>query len=97
MKSMHVVGASIIATFGAGSALAQTTGPAGKGQWFENRQPSFAITEVLATQGILSGAGAEGDTIGFVYNFAGDFTPGSSLAARGQLFSISKYPALFGA
>jgi microcystin-dependent protein len=31
------------------------------------------------------------------YNFAGDFTPGSSLAVQGQLLSVSQHPALFAA
>jgi microcystin-dependent protein len=36
----------------------------------------------------------KGATLGFVYDFAGDFAPAGSLAANGQSLSFSSNPAL---
>src|SRR5512142_175993 len=61
-----------------GTAYAQT-GSTGGGQPFSNYQPTLTVTQAIATNGIFparSGGGqAFGDTIGFVYSFAGDYAP----------------------
>jgi microcystin-dependent protein len=38
---------------------------------------------------------ARGDTLGFVYDFAGSFTPHGAFPARGQFLPISAYSPLF--
>ena len=58
---------------------AQTTGTTGGNLPFNNMQPSLVVTEVLPLAGIYpsrDGGTASGDTLGFVYNFAGNFAPG---------------------
>lgn len=76
-----------------------TTGSTGGGQPFDNLQPSLALTQVITPSGIFpsggGGGSATGDTLGFVYDFAGNFNPGDSFAAQGQLLSISANPILF--
>jgi microcystin-dependent protein len=83
----------------AGAAQAQTTGTTGGSQPFDNMQPSLAVTEVLLTEGLFpnlgGGGSAGGGTLGFVYNFAGNFSPGTSENALGQSLSISQNTALF--
>jgi microcystin-dependent protein len=66
---------------------------------FSNLQPSLVVTELTVTQGIFPSNGgggfASGDTLGFVYDFAGNFAPGTSLALQGQTLPISPYTAMF--
>ena len=68
-------------------------------QPFDNLQPSLALTVVTLTSGIFpsggGGGSASGDTLGFIYDFAGNFAPSGSLAAGGQLLSIANNNALF--
>jgi microcystin-dependent protein len=68
-------------------------------QPFDNQQPALAVTEVMTLSGIFpsggGGGSATGDTLGFVYDFAGNFQPGDSLFLQGQLLSISANPVLF--
>jgi microcystin-dependent protein len=81
-----------------GSAQAQTTGTTGGGQPFNNMQPSLAVTEVIPMFGIFpprDGGSATGDTLGFVYDFAGNFAPGGSTMAQGQILPISSNTAVF--
>jgi len=84
------------------AAFAQTTGTTGGGSPFDNVQPSLAVTQVLLPQGIFPSNAATdptgqafGATMGFIYNFAGDFVPANSLNANGQTFQISQNTALF--
>ena len=66
-------------------------------QAFDNEQPSLALALVTPTRGSFpdgSASKAEGATLGFVYDFAGDFAPAGSLAANGQSLSFSSNPAL---
>jgi microcystin-dependent protein len=69
------------------------------GQSFSNMQPYLTVTRVMVTQGIYPGSQylASGDTIGFVYDFAGTFAPGTSYMLQGQLDSISLDPLLYDA
>ena len=75
------------------------TGITGDSQPFINMQPSLALTYFIPTEGIFpsrngdNGAGEQ--TMGSVRLFAGNFTPGTSAAADGQLKSISNNTALF--
>ncbi len=67
-------------------------------QPFSNLQPYLAITEVTLSTGIFpsNGSGsANGDTLGFVYDFAGNFAPGTSFLTQGQSLAISQNTALF--
>lgn len=100
VKTLLLAGTALTAVIVAsGAALAATTGVTGGGQPFGNLQPSLAVTEVLPLSGIFprrdSGDSAVGDTLGFVYDFAGNFAPGGSLAARGQLLPLGESSALF--
>jgi microcystin-dependent protein len=66
-------------------------------QAFDNEQPSLALTLVTPTRGSFpdgSASKAQGATLGFVYDFAGGFAPGDSLAANGQSLSFSSNPVL---
>ena len=89
----------IVLFMGFGSAHAQTTGSTGLSQPFNNMQPSLVVTEVLPMSGIFpsrgDGGSAMGDTLGFVYNFAGFFAPGYSAMALGQLMPINQNQAEF--
>jgi microcystin-dependent protein len=61
-------------------------------QAFDNQQPSLALSLVTPTQGNFPDGTASqtrGSTLGFVYDFAGAFVPGGSLAANGQSLSFS--------
>ena len=81
-----------------GTAQAQTTGTTGGSQPFANMQPSLAVTEVIPMAGIFpsqGGGSAMGDTLGFVYDFAGNFAPGTSAIAQGQMLPISSNQAVF--
>lgn len=66
---------------------------------FTNLQPSLVVTEVVNPTGIFpsrdSGGNATGDMLGFVYDFAGNFAPGKTIIAQGQLLSLSQNTALF--
>ena len=68
-------------------------------QPFDNQQPALAVTQVVTLSGIFpsggGGGNATGDTLGFVYDFAGNFEPGDSLLLQGQLLSTSANPVLF--
>lgn len=80
------------------SAAPITTGITGSGLPFDNMQPSLVVTEVLPLSGIYpsrDGGFALGDTLGFVYGFAGNFAPGGTIGAQGQLLPISQNTALF--
>lgn len=92
--------ATLVAIALAPGSFAATTGSTGGGQPFDNLQPSLAVTQAFVTVGAFPGRGdpntaATGDTLGFVYNFAGDFLPGTSRAADGQLLPINTNTALF--
>ena len=69
------------------------------GQPFGNLQPSLAVTEVTSPTGIFpsggGGGSATGDTLGFIYDFAGNFAPGDSFLLQGQLLSIAQYSVVF--
>jgi microcystin-dependent protein len=70
---------------------------AGSQQAFDNQQPSLALALVTPTFGSFpdgSASQAEGATLGFVYDFAGDFAPAGSLATNGQSLSFSSNPVL---
>lgn len=101
VKRAILAGASalVVSLAAPGLTQAATTSTTGGGAPFQNFQRSFAATQVMVTQGVFPGftgmGGAVGDTLGFVYGFAGNFRPGSSLAADGQLLSISQHVALF--
>lgn len=81
------------------AAAADTTGSTGGNQPFSNYQPSLALNEVVPLSGIFpsqGGAGsAMGDTLGFIYQFAGSYAPGASALAQGQLLSIAQNQTLF--
>jgi len=68
-------------------------------QPFDNFQPSLALTIVTPTSGIFpsggGGGSATGDTLGFVYYFAGNFAPAGSITTAGQLLSITSNSVLF--
>lgn len=96
MKTHLIAGSILLAASTA--SFADSVGMTGLGQPFDNMQPSLAITQAIALQGIYpsrdSGT-AYGDTLGFIYQFAGNFAPTGSASAQGQLFSISQNTALF--
>jgi microcystin-dependent protein len=79
-------------------ASAQATNP-GSVAPFSNFQPSLALTTVIAPTGAfpaLSGpAPTSGQIVGFVYNFAGGYNPGTTLAANGQSVAINSHITLF--
>jgi microcystin-dependent protein len=85
--------AALIAASGCAAALGAQNGAP-----FSNTQPSLAVSQVTTDTGIFpspSGGSGSGDMLGFVYDFAGNFAPGGSLAAQGQLLPISQNTALF--
>jgi microcystin-dependent protein len=75
-----------------------TTGVTGSGLPFDNMQPSLVVTEVIPLTGIFPSIGpggfASGDTLGFVYSFAGNFAPGGTINAQGQLLPIVQNTAV---
>ena len=78
--------------------MSGTTGNTGGGQPFNNLQPSLVITEVTSPSGIFpsqGNGGALGDTLGFIYDFAGNFPPGDSFSLQGQTLSPPVYQILF--
>ena len=93
-KSMRTSAALLAMLLAAASA---SVALAGSEQAFDNQQPSLALALVTPTFGSFpdgSASQAEGATLGFVYDFAGDFVPAGSLAANGQSLSFSSNPAL---
>ena len=68
-------------------------------QSFSNFQPSLALTVVTLTSGIFpsggGGGSGTGDTLGFIYYFAGDFAPAGSVAAAGQSLLIADNSVLY--
>ena len=99
MKTVRLTAIALITAFACSGARAGTTGMTGGGQPFDNLQPSLAVTEAVPLSGIYPSNGgsgsAVGDTLGFVYDFAGNFAPGSSFAAQGQTLPINSTTALF--
>jgi microcystin-dependent protein len=91
MHKISTLGGALAAALLSTSALADWT--------YTNYQPSLVVTEVLPNQGIFPSFGgggvARGDTLGFVYAFAGNFAPGTSLVANGQSASIGANIPLF--
>jgi microcystin-dependent protein len=81
------------------SAAWTSSALAGSGQPFDNLQPSLAVTELMLSNGTFPSrnepGSALGDTLGFVYDFAGTSLPGTTLAANGQLFPVGQNNALF--
>ena len=74
------------------AAASTSVALAGSQQAFDNLQPSLALTLVTPLFGSFpdgQATQAQGATLGFVYDFAGDFAPGGALAATGQSFSFS--------
>ena len=69
------------------------------GQPFDNYQSSLVVTEYTPLSGTFpvngGSGGALGDTLGFVYDFAGNFAPDGSVALEGETLPISGDPALF--
>ncbi len=65
---------------------------------FSNVQPYLALTEAMPLLGIYptdGGGGASWDTLGFVYDFAGNFAPYESDLLQGQILPINLYTAVF--
>ncbi len=97
MKASILAGIGFAAT--SSMAMATTVSTVGSGLPFDNMQPSLAITQAVALSGLYpsrSGSGgAQGGTLGFVYQFASNFAPGSSAMAAGQLLPIASNTALF--
>lgn len=66
---------------------------------FSNYQKSLVLGTYITLDGIYpsfsGGGGGQGDTLGFVYNFAGSFSPGTSLALDGQTLGIAQYQEPF--
>ena len=66
-------------------------------QPFDNQQPSLALTLVTPSVGSFpdgTASLAQGTTLGFVYDFAGDFVPAGALATDGQSLPFSSNPLL---
>jgi microcystin-dependent protein len=99
VKTFALAGTALVAVATVTTALAGTTGLTGLGLPFDNLQPSLAVTEVMSPSGVFpsggGGGSALGDTLGFVYNFAGNFAPGDGFSAQGQVLPISPFPPLF--
>lgn len=65
---------------------------------FDNLQPSLALAEVMVNGGVFplgSSSMAQGNSLGFVYDFAGNFIPGRSYSAAGQTLPVSSNQAFF--
>jgi microcystin-dependent protein len=78
----------------AGGGVTTTTGA---GVPFDNREPSLALTSMIAVNGVFPtpGSPVTHAFIGEIDEFAGNFAPGGFLPADGRLLSISEYAALF--
>ena len=86
------VGVALLAS--SGVAAADDINP------FDNTQPSLVITEAIPLSGSFPSQGggpgtAAGNTLGFIYDFAGGFVPGGSASTTGQLLPISQNVNLF--
>ena len=93
MKASAIVMAMPLAAIPIHAAFA-----AGSPTPIDNLQPSLALNELILTSGFFptSGSGtAEGDKLGFVYDFAGGFTPHGASPAQGQLLPIQVNTPLF--
>ena len=91
MRTSTALFATSLVTLPACAALAAPQ------QAFDNQQPSLALTLVTPAFGSFpdsQASQAAGATLGFVYDFAGAFAPGGSLAAAGQSLSFSSNIAL---
>jgi microcystin-dependent protein len=94
MKAFAIFVAMPLAAIPIHAAFAAAASPAP----IDNLQPSLALNELMLTSGFfpISGSGtAQGDMLGFVYDFAGGFTPHGASAAQGQNLPISPNGALF--
>jgi len=63
----------------------------------DNRQSSLAMTQAFVTAGLKpqSGQGAGGAFQDEIFTYAFDFAPGGTLAANGQVLSITDYPDVY--
>ncbi len=98
MKTLLPAVTALVIASASTTALAAVTGLTGGGQPFDNMQPSLVVTEVTPFSGVYPSRDVgfpSGDTLGFIYDFAGNFAPGTSLPALGQLQTISQNTALF--
>lgn len=99
MRPLLVSALAGAAFISAGSAAAQTTGPAGGGQAYNNYQPAVAVTQILTNQGVFPCRDCPGavatNTIGGMRMFAGNFGIAGYPTANGQLQAISQNTALF--
>lgn len=80
------------------TSMAANVSMTGAGQPFNNMQPSLVITEALAREGFYpsrDGNLAMGGSLGFVYQFAANWAPGTSQQAQGQILPIAQNSALF--
>ena len=93
MQKTAIFLAATVSAASANAALADSAQP------FDNLQPSLAVTELMLSNGDFPSRDqpgfASGGTLGFVYDFAGPFLPGNTLAANGQLFPVGQNNALF--
>jgi microcystin-dependent protein len=93
MNKRAIFFAAIASAASVNAALADAAQP------FDNLQPSLAVTELMLSHGDFPSFGesgqALGGTLGFVYDFAGSFLPGTTLAANGQVFPVGQNNALF--
>ena len=91
MRASFLASCAVVAL--AGSAAAGTVSP---GQPFTNIQPSLALTEITPLVGNYPTIGSgSGDTLGFVYDFAGNYAPKGSVSTNGQVLPIAPYQAEF--
>lgn len=72
-----------------------TTAATGSGAAIDNRQPSLAMTYLIAADGIFPGGGSVPVMIGQVQAFAGDYVPGGWRPADGSLLDIATHGSLF--
>jgi microcystin-dependent protein len=91
--------ASIVTLTAVLSAIPFRTILAGPVQPFDNLEPSLVVNELMTPTGVFPPRGGsgpvEGDTLGFVYDFAGSLAPGRTFSAEGQTLPISQYAAMF--
>lgn len=99
-KINPTAGAAVSANLFAGVVLLASPGMATADDInpFDNTQPSLVITEAVQLEGTFPDPGGgtpSGNTLGFVYGFAGNFAPKGSEAAGGQVVPITQNTALF--
>ena len=76
--------------------VVSTTGVTGGGLPFENDEPTLALTPLITTAGIFPSRNFSlQDLLGSVNWFAGNFAPGDTALANGQILSIAQFAALF--